>query len=62
MIKTLQDKQVKEETIKILKYINDSKYTEEILAVYLKNAFLRQDVLDNLTELLIGGAKQAIED
>lgn len=62
MIKTLQDKQVKEETIKILKYITDSKDTEEILAVYLKNAFLRQDVLDNLTELLIGGAKQAIED
>jgi hypothetical protein len=62
VIKTLQDKQVKEETIKILKYITDSKDTEEILAVYLKNAFLRQDVLDNLTELLIGGAKQAIED
>jgi hypothetical protein len=62
VIKTLQDKQVKEETIKILKYITDSKDTEEILAVYLKNAFLRQDVLDNLTELLISGAKQAIED
>lgn len=62
MIKTLQDKQVKEETIKILEYLTDSKDTEEILAVYLKNAFLRQDVLDNLTELLIGGAKQAIED
>jgi hypothetical protein len=28
----------------------------------MKQVFLRQDVLDNLTELLIQGSKKAIED
>ena len=60
MIKTFKDEQVKKETLNILKFLTESKDTEEMLAVYLKNAFLRQDVLDSLTELLIGGAKQAI--
>lgn len=28
----------------------------------MKKVFLRQDILDNLTELLVKGAKNAIED
>ena len=41
MIKTFKDEQVKKETLNILKYLTESKDTEEMLAVYLKNAFLR---------------------
>lgn len=60
-MKTLQDEEVRRETIGILKYITDQKESEEILATYMKEVFLRKDVLDNLTELLIGGSKQALE-
>ena len=32
------------------------------MAAYMKNVFLRKDVLDNLTQVLIGGAVNALED
>ena len=46
----------------MLRYLTNEKESEEILAEYMKNAFLRQDVLDSLTELLVLGAKKVIED
>ena len=56
-MKTLQDEEVRQETLGILKHITDQKESEEMLATYMKEVFLRKDVLDNLTELLIGGSK-----
>ena len=32
------------------------------MAAYMKNVFLRKDVLDNLTQVLVGGAVNALED
>ena len=32
------------------------------MAAYMTNVFLRKDVLDNLTQVLIGGAVNALED
>lgn len=32
------------------------------MAIYMKTVFLRKDVLANLTQLLIGGAVNALED
>ena len=60
IVKTLADNRVQAETIEILKYITDQKESEEILAQYMKTVFLRQDVLDNLTQLLINGGVNAV--
>jgi hypothetical protein len=46
---------VREETIQVLSYINSNKDSEKILAKFMSNVFLRSDVLDNLTSLLIKG-------
>jgi hypothetical protein len=62
VVKTLQDPRVRAETIQIVKYLTDQKETEEIVATYMKQAFLRKDVLDELTLMLVKGAKQTIED
>ena len=32
------------------------------MAAYMTNVFLRKDVLENLTQVLIGGAVNALED
>ncbi len=44
-----------------MKYITEKKESEEVLAEYIATVFARKDVLDNLTQLLIGGSVQAIE-
>ena len=62
VVRTLQDESVKNETIKVLEYITQQKETEDIMATYMKTVFLRKDVLDNLTQVLIGGAVNALED
>ena len=46
----------------MLKYLTEQPETEEIMAMYMKTVFLRKDVMDNLTQLLIGGAVSAMED
>lgn len=53
---------MREETIQVLSYITGNKESEEILAKFMSNVFLRSDVLDNLTSLLIKGTQQALED
>ena len=32
------------------------------MAAYMNTVFLRKDVLDNLTQVLVGGAVNALED
>ena len=60
IVKTLADNRVQAETVQILKYITEQKESEDILAHYMKTVFMREDVLDNLTQLLINGAVQAV--
>lgn len=62
ILKTLDDKAVKDETIHLLEYILKQKQSEEILAKYLNTVFLRPDVLENLTTLLTASASYAISD
>ena len=49
------------ETVSILKYLVNQKESEEILATYMKTVFLRKDVLDQLTDMLVIGATDAVK-
>lgn len=62
IVKTLADQRVMQETVNVLKFITEHPESEEILAEYMKTVFKRTDVLDNLTQLLISGAVNAVED
>ena len=44
-----------------MKFITEQNESEEVLAKYMSTVFKRQDVLDNLTQLLIKGAVNAVE-
>lgn len=46
----------------MLKYITDQTESEDVLAKYISNVFGRKDVLSSLTQLLIDGSVQAIEN
>ena len=61
-MKTLADNRVQAETIEVLKYITSQQESEDVLALYMANVFQRKDVLDNLTQLLINGAVNAVEN
>ena len=50
---TLQNAAVQEETIGVLKYIKDQKQSEDILAQFIGNVFIRDDIKDNMSEVLI---------
>ena len=60
MIKTLADQEVREETVNVFKFLVGNKEAEEIVARLMNKVFLRQDVLDNLTELLVKSASSAL--
>jgi hypothetical protein len=56
VIKTLEDESVKKQTVEILRYIVSQKESEDILAMYFKTVFLRDDLLHGLTALLTRSA------
>ena len=56
MVKTLEDESVKKQTVEILRYIVSQKDSEDILALYFKTVFLRDDLLHGLTALLTRSA------
>lgn len=60
IVKTLADDRVLQETVSVLKYITEQKESEDVLAKYMSTVFQRNDVLDNLTHLLINGAVKAV--
>lgn len=62
VINTLNDEDVKKETINVLEYITSQKQSEEILAKYLNTVFMRKDILHNLTQLLTASVCYTIED
>ena len=44
----------------MLKFITENKESEEVLAKYMKTVFLRKDIQENLTQLLVNGAVNAV--
>jgi len=61
VVKTLEDESVKKQTVEILRYIVSQKDSEDILALYFKTVFLRDDLLHGLTALLTRSAIQTID-
>lgn len=53
---------MKEETIRVLDYVVSQKSSEEILAKFLNTVFLRKDVMDHLTTLLIESCAYTLHD
>ena len=62
VIKTLQDDEVKTETVELFKSVVGDKQSEEVVAKLMKTVFLRQDTLDTLTSLLVKSAEQAFSN
>ena len=58
---TLQQEEVKKETVELLRYITNKKESEDILALYFKNVFLRDDMLLELSSLLAKSAIDALD-
>ena len=60
-MKTLETEEVRYETVKLLRYIVGKKESEEILADYFKNIFLRDDMLSGVTKLLTKAAVETLD-
>jgi hypothetical protein len=58
---TLQQEEVKRETVELLRYIVAKSESEEILAIYFKTVFLRDDMLRSLSALLARSAAHALD-
>lgn len=61
-MKTLQQEEVRKETIELLRYIVGKGESEDILASYFKTVFLREDMLKGVTGLLIRAAVETMEN
>lgn len=62
VVATLQDTDVRNETVNVLQYILSQKDSEEMLALYLNTVLLRPDILENMTILLTDSTCQSIAD
>lgn len=62
VVKALDNVEVKEETVKLLEHIMKQEKTHDIFASYLNLVFLRPDVLQHLTTLLVASTCQALGD
>ncbi|CDW72029.1 UNKNOWN [Stylonychia lemnae] len=58
---TLQQEKVKKETVELLRYIVKQSESEEILAIYFKTVFLRDDMLQGVSKLLAKSAVDALD-
>ena len=61
VMKTLETEEVRYETVQLLRYIVGKKESEEILADYFKNIFLRDDMLGSVTKLLTKAAVETLD-
>jgi hypothetical protein len=61
-VKTLGDQEVRDQTIEVFRYLVSNKEAEQIVATLMNKVFLRQDCLDNLTELLVKSASSALNN
>ena len=53
---TLREEEVKKETVELLRYIVSKTESEDILALYFKTVFLRDDMALGVTKLLTKAA------
>lgn len=61
VLKTLQEEEVRKETVEILRYIVGKAESEDILALFLKTVFLRDDMAKGVTKLLTKASIEALE-
>ena len=61
VMSTLQSEQVRKETVELLRYIASRSEAEDILALYFKTIFLREDMLKGVTQLLTKAAIETLE-
>lgn len=52
---------MRKETVEILRYIANQKESEDILALYFKTVFLREDMLKSVANLLTLAAVETME-
>ena len=62
IIMTLQNPEVQQETVNVLKYIGDQKTSQDILAQFIGNIFVRQDIKENLSTLLVDACGATFDD
>ena len=62
IIKTLEDPEVRNEAVEVFNFLSNNKVSEDIVAKLMKNVFLRQDILDNLTSLLVKSCANALQN
>lgn len=62
MIKTLQREEVRIETVELLRYIIGRAEAEDIMAMYFKTIFLRDDLLGGVTGLLTKAAMETLDN
>ena len=62
VMKTLQHDDVRIETVELLRYIVGRGESEDILALYMKTVFLREDMLKGVTGLLTRAAVETMEN
>ena len=61
VIRTLQNESVRLETIELLRYLIGRKEAEDIMAVYFKQVFVRDDMLHGVSRLLTKAAVKTLE-
>ncbi len=61
MLKTLQEEEVRKETVEILRYIVGKTESEDILALFMKTVFLREDMAKGVTGLLTRASIEALD-
>lgn len=60
MVQILQDDNVRKETIELLRYIVSQKESEDILAMYFRTVFQREDLVQSVTKLLTASAVETL--
>lgn len=57
----LEEESIKNETVQLLRYIVSQKESEDILALYFKTVFTRNDLRESLSKLLTLSAVEALD-
>jgi hypothetical protein len=60
-MQTLRQEEIRKETVEILRYIVGKTESEDILALYFKTVFLRDDMAKGVSKLLTKAAVEALD-
>lgn len=53
---------MRSEAVDVFNFLSNNKLSEDIVAKVMGNVFLRQDILDNLTSLLVKSCANALQN